>query len=456
MTESVVDRARLLVGLGRCREAVELLWGSGGDVAQSASAKCVLAQAHLGLDEPAEALEACDAALDEVPDHIDALRFRASALSRLGRCDEALESATAAVSRYPSSALARMTLAACQLDAGQMAEARQSAADAVAIAPADANTHALAGRVALAAGDLDDAEVELRRALSIDPHRGDVLNNLGIVGLRRGDYAVAEERFVGAVQLTGSEIMAENVVRAQRAHRFQRARWWRTPLLFVVFFVCIYITFAFNNPLPGIVISGLIVAGLRISVSDPVGSWPARARAAGRGAARVLPIVFVAGAIAGIVDGPIVLTLAAVPLGVAAFLGGQTLRQRHARDPRVRRPLTGTALEAGFVLAGGISLWAIVARDDPYVLTTCIMIWVYGYLGNLIRTGQIPLSPTFRKIARALAIVVLAYLVLLAVSVLLDGDPLIDAGVALVLAAIAFELQRFLRPARHPGHSKPR
>ncbi|WP_426570704.1 tetratricopeptide repeat protein [Aquihabitans sp. McL0605] len=450
MTSSAVSRASMLVAVGRCRDAVTLLRSVGDDTANSATACSVLAQAHLGLDEPKEALEAADAALEMAPLHIDALRFRARALSQLHRHSAALESARTAVRCYPHSALALITLANCELDGGRPLDAEATAAAAIEMQPADAGTHALAGRVALELGQLDEAAAHLHRALAIDPERADALNNLGIVELRRGEYAAAEERFLGAVRLTGSETMASNLLRARKAEQFQRGQWWRTPVLFVVFAGCAFVTLAFNNPWPGIVISGLVVGGLRISVNDPEGDWPTRVRATGRLAARTLPALLVALAVAGLIDGPLWLTALAVPLAIAAFLAGQALRQRAAPLPHIPRAPIATAKEAALVVSGGAGLWAVAARGNGYLLVALVAVIFGARIVTLARTGQLRFRERVRRPLRAMAILMIAYAALIIAASVADHDPGPGIVAAVVLVG-AFAAQRYLRRPTAPG-----
>ncbi|MBK7582558.1 MAG: sigma 54-interacting transcriptional regulator [Myxococcales bacterium] len=101
-----VARARLSVGLGEAKQALEVLEGARAEAEaqpDSASGKAwrlYLVRAHVGLAEYAKVLELVEAITDdESPLGVEALAFKGSALSFLGRHDEARELLTRAVVR---------------------------------------------------------------------------------------------------------------------------------------------------------------------------------------------------------------------------------------------------------------------------------------------------------------------------------------------------------------------
>ena len=290
MSGTVADRASALLAAGRANEAVKLLRTSGEELTTDARAWVVLARAHLSLQEPQEALEATDRALALSPMDVDGLRFRASALSDLGLHRNAIETARMAIAAAPRFPGGFITLAQCQLDARDTDAALTSALTAVDLGPSWAPSHALAGRIALAAGDLDLAQEHLEICLRLDPQDASALNNLAVVNMRRADFASASEQFRDAVRLTGDDLMASNLVRAEASHRFQQKQRWLKPLVTVGLGLSFVAFLLFANPWPGILLSAAVIVVLAFNTGDPTRSWGQRFRSAGRTIGNNLPV----------------------------------------------------------------------------------------------------------------------------------------------------------------------
>lgn len=185
-----LGRAQTFYELGRFSEAVPAVAAIITAEPRNVDAWCLMAQAQLGNERPAAALEAARAAaaLDLAQEH--PLRLLSVALSDLGRDDEAAEAALGATQRQPESWQAHVRLAhALAVLRNRLGDARQAAERALALNPEEPGPHMALGTVAMAAGRRADAAAAFCAALAVDPLCGEAHNQLASVqamGPRRG------------------------------------------------------------------------------------------------------------------------------------------------------------------------------------------------------------------------------------------------------------------------------
>lgn len=138
----------------------------------------LLAQAQLGLDDPAGALEAGNRQVVADPDNEWGHRICSIALSRLGHQAEAARAATEAVRLAPFSWQTHAQLAAT---GGSQFYALEAARRAVELAPLEADAHFGLGAVLQARKDAEQARTAYLEALRLDPVHGPARNNLTLL-----------------------------------------------------------------------------------------------------------------------------------------------------------------------------------------------------------------------------------------------------------------------------------
>jgi Flp pilus assembly protein TadD len=181
-----IERATTLCELRRYREALGLLNRVVQRQPENSTAWRLIAEAHLGRGESAEALDAartaCRLVLDSEPQ-----RFATIALIALGRYEEAAASATEAIRLDPGDWRGYVAHAEALVGLpDRLNEARVSAATAVELAPHEASAHLVSGQIELADGNSEKAADSFRRVLGIDPSNPQAFNELARLQLHGG------------------------------------------------------------------------------------------------------------------------------------------------------------------------------------------------------------------------------------------------------------------------------
>jgi tetratricopeptide (TPR) repeat protein len=193
-----LNRASMMIELGRHGEAARLL--SAVLAADPASSRgwCLLSRAHLGNGELAEAVSAATraSALDPASDWPH--RLASTALTSLDRSGDAVAAALEARRLGPHFWRSHICLAQAATADGQLGLAAEAARAALALAPEQADVHVTAGKVALSCGNVPEARMRQEAALAIDPGHSGALNELGRISLRSRDAAAAAEHFLRA------------------------------------------------------------------------------------------------------------------------------------------------------------------------------------------------------------------------------------------------------------------
>jgi tetratricopeptide (TPR) repeat protein len=197
-----LNRASMMIELGRHGEATRLL--SAVLAADPASGRgwCLLARAHLGNGELAEAVSAASraSALDPASDWPH--RLTSTALISLERSGDAVAAALEARRLGPHFWRSHVCLAQAASADGQLELAAEAARAALALAPEQADVHVTAGKVALSSGNVAEARTRQEAALALDPSHSGALNELGRISLRSRNSAAAAEHFLHAASIS--------------------------------------------------------------------------------------------------------------------------------------------------------------------------------------------------------------------------------------------------------------
>lgn len=207
-----LDRASMMLELGRPGDAARLLAGVLATAPESSRGWCLLSRAHLGNDQPAEAVAAAAraSALDPADDW--PYRLASAALVALGQPANAVAAALEARKLGPHFWRSHICLAQAAAADGQLELAAEAAAAALALASDEADVHVTAGKVALEQGDLAEARRRQEAALAIDPMHSGALNELGRISLRSRDAAGAVGRFLTAARSSpGNGVFGRNI-----------------------------------------------------------------------------------------------------------------------------------------------------------------------------------------------------------------------------------------------------
>lgn len=210
-----LHRVRLLLDAARWDDAVAALAPILATAPDDAEPRCLLAQAYLGLRQPADAVDAAAGALAVDPASTWAVRLHALALHNAGRNWEAVSAGRWLVAAEPDEWRAWWVLSVSARGCGArgLVEAEAAAEHAVALAPEHADTHDAYASALLARGRVEEAEAAFRRALALDPTDAYAHNGLGQVALQRKDPAAAANGFRRALLADPRESAARHNLR---------------------------------------------------------------------------------------------------------------------------------------------------------------------------------------------------------------------------------------------------
>lgn len=188
MTENAsinaLARVVTLCELGRYHEAIPLARQAVAANASDVRAWCLLAQACLGADSDADALDAARRASSLAPDDEWPQRLASVALCELGRYEEGLKAALEAVRLAPILWQPHLRVAMATQHLRRFDQAADALARATQLGPLQPEVFVAAGNLALARGRVGEAEVGFRRALALDPQSVGAHDGLARMHLR--------------------------------------------------------------------------------------------------------------------------------------------------------------------------------------------------------------------------------------------------------------------------------
>ncbi len=197
-----LNRASMMIELGRHGEAARLLSAVLAKDPDSSRGWCLLSRAHLGNSELAEAVNSASRASALDPANDWPHRLASTALISLDRSSDAVAAALEARRLGPHFWRSHVCLAQAATADGQLELATEAARAALALAPEQADVHVTAGKVALSCGGVAEARMRQEAALAIDPSHSGALNELGRISLRSRDPVAAAQHFLRAASLS--------------------------------------------------------------------------------------------------------------------------------------------------------------------------------------------------------------------------------------------------------------
>jgi tetratricopeptide (TPR) repeat protein len=206
-------RAEELIGLGRAREALELVKQALGTDPTYAPAHCVRSWALQEVGDYRGSLEAAKLAIHLEPEDEWGHRLRAFAYQESGRPREALAAAREAARLAPDDLGVMDCLSLCARNCGELALAREWAERACELYPEEPRAHELLGTHAAYERNLTQAEACFRTALSLEPCRWSTLHDLGQVRQAQGARREAIALYYQAVQVAPARAATRRVLR---------------------------------------------------------------------------------------------------------------------------------------------------------------------------------------------------------------------------------------------------
>jgi len=200
---------RLLHHTDRLDEA--LAFARRWDQSQSLSADAAGVASLAALDAGAttESRLWSEAALRQMPRHLEALVCRASLMLLDRDADRAIALATSALEVSPEDGRAWSAVGFAQMLAGDLGTARASLEKATRFMPAHIGTWHGLGWVLLLSGDPTSALAVFQHALSLDRNFAESHGGLAVVQARMGDRASAEENVAIALRLDRQSMSAQ-------------------------------------------------------------------------------------------------------------------------------------------------------------------------------------------------------------------------------------------------------
>ena len=195
------ERGAALIDAGRPTEALIHLRRAVADDPGDAGAQCLIALAHLKLNEPERALEAAAAGAALDPENGWPQRLMASSLGELGKKRKAKAAALEACRLEPQEPMAHIVLSRALQTTGDEAGALAAARHAVELHPGSPEAQHQVGCVLLAHERLPEAEAAFRAVLALDAEHSNALNNLAVVHLRMDRSAEALDELELAARL---------------------------------------------------------------------------------------------------------------------------------------------------------------------------------------------------------------------------------------------------------------
>ncbi len=217
------QQGALLIDAGRAQAALSHLHRAVAADPESVRAHCLIAVAHIELDDPARALDAAKTAVGLAPDGDWGHRLMALSLAMLGKKRQAKAAALEACRLAPGDAAAHIVLSRALQAARDEAGALAAAQRAIALDANEAETHHQLGLVLLAHNRLGEAEQAFLDTLALRPGHARALNNIGVVHRRQHRHAEAVDEFELAARASPDRRIArQNITDLGRIARLQR------------------------------------------------------------------------------------------------------------------------------------------------------------------------------------------------------------------------------------------
>lgn len=169
-TETLTQRAQMLVDLGRPTEALPLLHRALGQTPDDDEALCLLSLAHWNLAQYDDALAWAERAVAARPDGLWAHQLLACHLFNMGHSQRSLTASLEAVRLEPENAKGLKILGRAQLSTGDVSGAEETARQMLSLAPDSELTYELLTLIAVHEKRWADVETHCKAGLAIQPN----------------------------------------------------------------------------------------------------------------------------------------------------------------------------------------------------------------------------------------------------------------------------------------------
>ncbi len=184
---NALEHIRMLCDLRRFDEAAALARRTTANEPDNVESWCLLAQALLGLDDDAKALDAASRAVALAPDSEWPHRLRSIALTSLGRHPQALDAAIECVRCEPFAWQTHARVAGASSAVKLHDQAEAAASRTLELGPNDSRAWVIAAGVAASKGNQDLATHRYRRALALNPQDAEAHAGLARSELKRSN-----------------------------------------------------------------------------------------------------------------------------------------------------------------------------------------------------------------------------------------------------------------------------
>lgn len=208
----LLERAEVLLDLGRPKEALPLLQQAAGLAPDDCNPHCWMALALFRLGRHAEALQVVARGATLAPDYEWPHRLRAIILRDQRKFRPALEAAQIAVRLAPDEKNALHLLATCEVDCKQYPQALLTALRLREVAPEWDSAHTLLGNIKLYFKQWDEADEHCRRALELNPEAKTSLYNLGYIRQMTGRKREAADYYHAVLRIDPSDEQARQAL----------------------------------------------------------------------------------------------------------------------------------------------------------------------------------------------------------------------------------------------------
>lgn len=209
---SLIDRAEVLLDLGRPVEAIPLLQQAAVLAPDDCNPHCWMGLALFRLGKHAEALQAVGRGAAVAPDYEWPHRLRSIILRDQGRFRPAMEAAREAVRLAPDDQNTLHLLATSEVDAKQYPQALETALRLREVAPEWDSAHTLLGNITLYFKRWDEAEAHCRRALELNPESRTSLFNLAYIRQMTGRKREAADFYHTILRIDPSDAEARRAL----------------------------------------------------------------------------------------------------------------------------------------------------------------------------------------------------------------------------------------------------
>lgn len=159
------------------------------------------AQAYMGLENYAKALEDCSGAIKAKKDYFEAYILRSDVNLKLNKKKDALSDLEKIVEMKPDYTAAWEKMGALYFSENNKAKAREVLDKAISLKAKSATTYYFSAELFFEKEEYAKAKDHFSKSAGLDPKSRESFKKLGICGLKTEDWAGAEKAFTAAINL---------------------------------------------------------------------------------------------------------------------------------------------------------------------------------------------------------------------------------------------------------------